>query len=404
MSLYRLQRAGDAEALVDHLRDSESDAVRSRAAELLGDLDDADPAVVDALVAAATEDDDPRVRGAAIDALDSAGQQAVESLFVEWYDDFDGEGADWVVADAFVEALSAERPELRMAAANALGRLDERRAVPPLLDLLSDPDHRVRARVARACGTLADARAVDPLASLLADDSVEVRREAASALAAIGDDRAFRVLTDHADDSSATVRRVAVAALGDSGRLEAVDVLVDALDDESDGVRRAAAFSLVELLSAAEGDRSHAVRERVVERLGTAPAGIVDPLVDVVERGSQTTRRRNAVWLLGHVAGGDDRRTIDALVEVIGDEDPTTARFAATSLADIGGERVETALLSVLDEDDATERARANAAFVLGRVGGNRARERLDALVGEEPSEQVRKQAFSALSKLGGHG
>jgi HEAT repeat protein len=40
--------------------------------------------------------------------------------------------------------------------------------------------------------------------------------------------------------------------------------------------------------------------------------------------------------------------------------------------------------------------------FTLGKVGGERSRKRLDELVDETDDGQVREQAFSALSRLGG--
>jgi HEAT repeat protein len=59
-------------------------------------------------------------------------------------------------------------------------------------------------------------------------------------------------------------------------------------------------------------------------------------------------------------------------------------------------------MLSVLDEHRYSADARAKAVFVLGKVGGERARERLSRLVDRADDDNVRKQAFSALSKLGG--
>jgi HEAT repeat protein len=44
------------------------------------------------------------------------------------------------------------------------------------------------------------------------------------------------------------------------------------------------------------------------------------------------------------------------------------------------------------------------AAFTLGKVGGERARRELDQLIDQTDDEEVRKRAFSALSKLGGRG
>ena len=62
------------------------------------------------------------------------------------------------------------------------------------------------------------------------------------------------------------------------------------------------------------------------------------------------------------------------------------------------------ALLALVDDTDAPTEARAQAVFTLGKVGGERSRQRIDKLLDETESEEIRKRAFSAISKLGGRG
>jgi HEAT repeat protein len=403
MSLYQLEKDGDTDSLVDHLKLSDNPAIRQRAAEILGDVVDDEPQAVDALVRTAKEDDDEAVRGAAIDALDAIGSEAIERLVAEMAGVDGADGADWVRAEAFVQTLAADRPELRMAAANALRRLGDSGALPALVETLDDPNPRVRARVARACGAIGDERATDALGARLDDPVGRVRREAADALAAIGTDRALSPLLDAAADENDEVRYAAVMALGGYRGPEAIEPLIGALDDDSDVVRRAAVFSIVELLASAPAEQSHRIRETVVDRLGAADRSVVDPLVELLEESSQPRERRNVAWLLGRVAsdeGIDD--AVGALVDALDADDGTTAQFAATSLVELGGVRVEDELLALLEDSECTEAARSKAVFVLGKVGGERARERLEELLDRADDEAVRKQAFAALSKLGG--
>jgi HEAT repeat protein len=165
-------------------------------------------------------------------------------------------------------------------------------------------------------------------------------------------------------------------------------------------------FSLIELLSNAPGQKSHELRERMVEKLSANDhRSVVDSLVEILDEGTQPHQRRNAAWLLGRVTGENNRESaIDALASVLDDKDGMTAQFAATSIAEIGGEIAEETLLDVLDDPEAESTARAKAAFILGKVGGERARQRLDKIIDETDDEDVRKRAFSALSKLGGRG
>jgi HEAT repeat protein len=404
MSLYQLEKDGDVDSLLDHLKLSDSPSIRGRAAEILGDVVDDEPQAIEALIRTARTDDDEAVRSAAIDALDRIGPDAIERLVAEMAG-VDPDGADWRRAEAFARTLSADRDELRMAAANALRRVGDSGALPALIETLEDPNPRVRERAARACGAVGDERATDALAARLADPAGSVRREAAAALAAIGTERALEPLLDAADDDREEVRYAAVAALGGYPGMAAIDPLIAALDDDSEVVRRAAVFSIIELLANAPTEGSHRIRETVVDRLGSADRSVVDPLTELLTESTQPRERRNAAWLLGRVTDDAGREAVvDALVDALDADDDTTAQFAATSLVELGGddETVEDRLLDLLEEAERGETARSKAVFVLGKVGGDRARDRLEEMLDRTDDETVRKQAFSALSKLGG--
>ncbi|WP_246986103.1 HEAT repeat domain-containing protein [Halorientalis marina] len=411
MSLYELERAGDVDGLVSALRTSDNPEIKARAAEMLGELDEetrADHDVVTPLVTLASETDEAEVTAAAVDALDRIGQAAIEELIAEMAGIELGEDqqADWAKAKAFSKALNADLPELRMAAANALGSLGNTDVLPQLLEATTDGDPRVRARVARAAGKLDDARACDALIDRLEDPSGEVRREAANALGQIGNRQALNALLGMFDDERPVVRRIAVGAMGNFGNARPVDGLIEALSDEDPSVRRTAVYSIIELLSNVPTDQSHEIRETVVDKLSeTDDASVVVPMVDILEESTQNRQRRNTAWLLGRVVGQDSDgygRIVKALVETLEDEDQMTQQFAATSLAEIGGTQVETRLLNVLDDEGRPTDVRGQAVFTLGKVGSERSRKRLDDLIDNTENEQLRKKAFSAISKLGG--
>ncbi|WP_132060341.1 HEAT repeat domain-containing protein [Halorussus amylolyticus] len=402
-SLFELEKSGDVDQLTSLLANSNSEAVRRRAAEILGDAEGRRDVVDNALVTAAQGDDSAGVRAAAIDALDQ--RHAVEKLIAALSgEEVSEEGADWARAEALVGSLTADQPELRMASANALGRLGNRAGTKALVKRLGDPDPRVRARAARALGRIGDPRAVSALTRRLDDDHVEVRRETADSLGRIGGEEALDALVGLLDDESETIRRIAADSLGNFGSAKPLDPLISLLDDDIEAVRRAAVFSLIEILSNAPGQQSHQLRQTMVEKLSANDhRSVVDSLVDILEQGTQAHQRRNAAWLLGRVTSDENREAaVEALVAVLDDKDGMTSQFAATSIANVGGEIAEDALLDVLDDPEADSDARAKAAFTLGKVGGERARDRLDGLIDRTDDEEVRKRAFSALSKLGG--
>ena len=407
MSLYEYEREGDAQELIGALRRSENQRVRKRAAEMLGGLEDHDDRddIINALVQTANEDDG-QVAAAAIDALNQLGQDALEQLLTTMAGvDVDGDAADWVKAKAFIQALSGEVPELRMAAANALGELGVEDAVPALAKVFDDSDSRVRARAARATGVIGDQRATEPLTGLLSDPKASVRLEAAEALGRIGNRQALQALLELYDDSDERVRRIAVSGFGNFENDRPVEALIDALGDDVSAVRRTAVYSLIQLLSNVPTEKSHEIRETVVERLSeTDDATVVEPLVEILEKSTQAAQVRNTAWLLGRVMDDPQNHdAVDALVAVLVEEGQMAQQFAATSLAEIGGNHVERELLAVAEDEGIDSAARGHAVFTLGKIGDEETGRRIESLLEETDDEQVRQKAFSALSKLGGH-
>ncbi|RLM97056.1 HEAT repeat domain-containing protein [Haloarcula sp. Atlit-7R] len=410
MSLYELERDGKAQELIRLLRESDNERVKTRAAELLGSFDDHDDRrdVVNALVDAAQSDSDA-ITGAAIDSLDELGSDAITQLIGSMAGvDLEDDAADWVKAKAYMQVLDADVPELRMAAANGLGNLDQADAVPKLAERFEDPDPRVRARAARSAGKIGDSRATTPLESVLSDPKAGVRREAADALGNIGNRQALQALLPLYEDDDERVRRIAVGAFGNFGNDRPVDYLIEALSDDSAAVRRTAVYSLMELLSNVPTDQSHEIRDTVVEKLSnTDDRSVVVPLVEILEESTQAAQRRNTAWMLGRVTSQEERdRVIESLVDALSDDDQMLRQFAATSLAELGGDdnMVERRLLKIVQDDDIDPEVRGQAIFTLGKVGGERSRKTLDKLIDETEHDVVRKKAFSAISKLGGRG
>ena len=384
------------------LLESDSPAVRARAAKLLGQTaDSSDNETVESLVSASVTDDNEDVRAAAVEGLDEIGSEAVEQLLVKITGSKVDEGADWATAKKFANALGSEVPELRMAAASALGQLGEPSAVPKLVEALDDENPNVRVRAAAALSQLDHPKAVPALIEKLSDPRGDVRREAAVALASIGTDQALAALLDMLDDPNTSIRRIAASSLGEAGSVRAVQPLTDALNDESSAVRSAAVFSIIELLSNAPTQQSHQIRDTVVSELKGADTATIQPLVEILDNSSQTRQCRNASWFLGRVVEDADPEIVDVLVDALESDDNSTAQFAATSLSEIGGELVEDELLEFVSDTSNDGEARAKAVYVLGQIGGQRSADKIQQLT-EDESKQVRKRAFAAVSKFRG--
>ena len=115
--------------------------------------------------------------------------------------------------DGLISAL--EYPDdhnIRLAAASALGKIGDGRAVNPLITRLKD-QRRVREAAVQSLGLIGDERAVDPLMTLLEDESWEVRSTVAKALGRIGAIRAIPHLKELLDDDNDNVRWYASQAI-----------------------------------------------------------------------------------------------------------------------------------------------------------------------------------------------
>ena len=86
-----------------------------------------------------------------------------------------------------MKKLQDTKERRRAAAARALGRLGDTRAVEPLIRALGDDSDEVRGDAVGALGQLGDARAVEPLIQALGDREHCLRKFAAEKLARLGE-------------------------------------------------------------------------------------------------------------------------------------------------------------------------------------------------------------------------
>ena len=128
------------------------------------------------------------------------------------------------------------------------------KAVPPLLFLLGAPDHNVRVAVVKILGEIRDPLAVDPLVAVAGGDrDLNMRAQAAAALGKLGGPKAERALGRALSDEAWQVRAQAAKALGHLGRPEVAPLLADAMPDMHWWVRLNCAEALARLGS--EGRR-----------------------------------------------------------------------------------------------------------------------------------------------------
>jgi len=168
-----------------------------------------------------------------------------------------GDGREWFEVSGDLTALGVEAvPEtitvarhrlhfVRMAAASALGKIGDRRAVAPLADLLArDTDWEVREMAAYSLGQLGGPEAVARLIKAMSDPEPEVHKAAAWALGKVGGPEATARLIEAMADPDSSVRYAVAKALGQVGGPQATARLIEAMADSDSGVRCAVATAL----------------------------------------------------------------------------------------------------------------------------------------------------------------
>ncbi len=197
------------DAALRDLANSADPRVRAECAESLADMsgDDERPRAVEGL-SVALGDPQPDVRAAAAFALGHIGDpSAVDRLIAGLDDDVPmprqscaialGRIGDARAFDSLARALTDMQPDLRFQAATSLVEVDRERALEPLLAALDDEDNgEVLSALALALGELGDARAVDRLAEVLDHSDLQARFNAAYALASFRDGRAVDTLVE----------------------------------------------------------------------------------------------------------------------------------------------------------------------------------------------------------------
>jgi HEAT repeat protein len=457
-SALQLLAASDMDvtaSLAELLHEPDAD-LRIQAALALGEQ--GDPAAVSALLAALA-DEDLNVRFHAIEALGRLrAAEAVDALA-----DVAASG-DFFLAFPAMAALAAigdsrvtprlmpllRLPDLRDAAADALGELGDAGVVPPLVHALNDGDSALP--VIRALARLHDRyearfgagavvmeafqhallpagaqRILDVIATVRADDAralvlvlgwlrgaaveraltrllgrPEVRAEAVEAIVRQGRgivDLLIEQLAGADDDT----RIAAVHALGRIGDSRAAPALADALHgDRLLAVAAAGALAAIgdaaafEPLLALIGHPDVLVRQAVIGALNSVGhPGMAARVGELIDSPDAPTRE-SAVRIAGYFGYP---ACLEALLDRCADPDEGVRRAAIEQLPLLDGERAVERLTQALRHD--TARGRAAAAQALGSVEHEAAVGLLIEACGDEDA-WVRYFAARALGRHGG--
>ncbi len=371
------------ERALEDLLESEDLEVRLDAVAELAKIDD--EIVWEALIFAALQDEDERVREAAAEALE-----------IEW------------TVDLWIQILQEywEAP-IRALAADALGDLQDLKAVEPLAEALgSDEDASVRRSAAEALAKLGDLSAVEPLAeALLTDVDSTVRTTAAKGLETLGGPEAIAALERAlVSDGGAEVKIAVIDALVALAGEDGVPAIAQAfLSDGVPEVRIAALKALEDLagedavgifLQALLSDGDASVRSEIVNVLRVLRSvEAVEALIEVLRNDPVADVRAGAALTLGLIK---DNRALPPLFDARNDDVASEVR-----------EEAEVALglwtradLEPILRGDYDVPSRIIAAWILGEYGDNLAVPALSYALAD-PDIEVQEAAQEALKKMG---
>ena len=147
-----------------------------------------------------------------------------------------GKIADGRAVEALMRALQDTDAAVVSKAAFGLRQIGDERAIPALVAIVGHENRDVQTMLIDVLEHFG-ASSVEPLMALMTSERGQVREQAADILGQIGDKRALPVLIEALKDEAWQVRFAAVTALGHMGGAEAKAALQAMPDDVDDRVR-----------------------------------------------------------------------------------------------------------------------------------------------------------------------
>lgn len=343
------------------------------------------------------------------------------------------------VVTLLIEQLDAEDIDTRHAAIVGLGRIGDRRATRPLVEVLAS-DHGLRVVTAGALARIGDGEAFEALLAWVVDPDAAVRQAVIAALNSIGHPEMAGRVGPLLRDPRPHARESAVRIAGYFGYPEAADDLLACCDDSDPAVQRAAFEHLAfledarvvpRLIEALAGDSNPAIRSAAAQGLARVAApGVVAPLVSALSDADAWVRyfaaralaeqrhagaldsltglafddpaghvRLAAIDALGRLA---DAAAIPALAALASGDELDRSRAALHSLGGIDHPEVWPPLQAALRAGEEEQRIAAVAA--IGRLGGSDAISLLEWTAAADTSVEVVAAAIGGLGRAGAGG
>ena len=288
-----------------------------------------------------------------------------------------GEIEDQRAIRLLLKALKSNDSAVCVAAVDSLARVGGAQASEPLIGMLQHKNGQVRVAAVEALGSLGVAASAAPLRALLSDPVWEVRRAAVETLGRLKDERAVESLTHTLADKDADVREATAIALGALSDRRAIGPLVLALKDQTSGVRRiaAAALSRIDENWSASAEARAAVEELkpgLYDRDPDVRYFVGQLLVSLGAAEPEAARETGAEEMSASTVEKRRKLAVSLFLAILCDPDRDLRQAAADALGRLGERRAEHALARTLRDPDATVQSAAERALqMLAVAGGN---------------------------------
>ncbi|HEX3703048.1 MAG TPA: HEAT repeat domain-containing protein [Vicinamibacterales bacterium] len=313
------------------------------------------------------------------------------------------------VMPLLLDALAHDTPRCRCAAVQALAYVDQPGATAALLGGVADADSWVRYFSAISLGRRADLSTVPMLHQLLtADDAQHVRVAAADALGRLGGEAAADALEPFVADADTDVAIAAIHACG-AVDVEAVgDALRHVLKSRDPRRRRAVIDALVQwgrepavarLRATASTDADPAVARVATIALAALAAHGDDvakaAVAALVDLAIEPAHGADAIGALARIPAP----AIPLLGEFLESRDPHIRRAVAAALDGLSHPTASAYMRVALDDEDAV--VRQKAIIALARVGAAGLARKFAEMARDDAAASVRHTASSALRRYG---
>jgi HEAT repeat protein len=192
-----------------------------------------------------------------------------------------------------------EDADVRKFVVDIFGSICDASSFPFLIRALTDADPNVRTSAAESLGRMNDARAVQPLLDALSLPDITFRYTILDALAGIGVSFPLEAITPFLADS--LLRKAVYECLGSVGNGDAVPLLVEGLAEGGKSIREAAAKACIEIRGRIPAERMELECDSLVRTLVGTPA--VDGLLLMLES-PEPDLQRAALRILGIIGDG----------------------------------------------------------------------------------------------------